>query len=639
MTPRTTIKQLLGTCLIAIAIITTGCESVRDDEIRPDEEMTQTEIIQQLIQDGQFGKAADMLIQISQNKPASEQATLYLQASKLLIKASRIDAAKQLLARIIIDNNNLILSTRVNQVRSRVDLFEGNPEQALTRLIPDPSLPAHIQATTHELRAHAYLLAGNTLESARERIFLQSFLTDPDKSRYNHEQIWSSLRQLTPAMLAQLNIYAAPDILGGWMELARISISSILDPATFEIDIAKWKTNYPNHPAELWIMEKLLAHFQAIKRPEKLALILPMSGNLTKPATAIRNGFLAAYYQNKTDLPRTEIKIYDSSDQTRTIEQVYQQAVADGAEFVIGPLNKQHVASLANLTEIKTPILTLNQTDIQPSVVDNFFQFGLNPEDEARQIAERASLEGLVRAIVIAPKGSWGDRLSNAFSKRFQEVGGVVLEEARYNFSSHDLSAPIKRMLNLDESQSRYNRLKHALPTEIKFEPRRRQDVDFIFMAAFPKQARQIAPQLRFHHAADIPVYTTSHAYNGKENVKDNRDINGVVLCDSGWILSPDANADPLRKQFHQLWPQSMENYARLYALGMDAYRLLGQIKWLRQNPNEYFSGVSGRLRLNEQNQIKRILKWGKFTRGRVSLLEDIQSPDLSQDTEILTTP
>ena len=636
---RTISKQLLISATIIISIVTAGCESVNETTVRPSDESTIVENIEQLIQAGQFGKAANILIQSAQDKNITEQTTLYLRASTLLIKASQIDEAKQLISKIIVDPNNPILSSQINLVRSQIYLFEGNPEQVLNLLIPDISLPASLQAKTHELRARAYLLAGNTLESARERMVFESFLTDPEKLKHNHEQIWQSLRLLTPLALTQLNLSPPPDALSGWMELARISISSILDPATFESDLAKWKTNYPNHPAEQWIMAKLLAHYRAIKRPEKLALILPLSGKLAKPAIAIRDGFLAAHYQNQINLARTRIKIYDSSKQNQTIEQIYQQAVKDGAEFIIGPLNKEHVTKLANMTDMKTPILTLNQTDTPPTVIDNFFQFGLKPEDEARQIAERASLEGLTKAIVIVPKGTWGDRLANAFIQRFQELGGTILETSNYNFNSHDLSRPIKRMLNLDESHSRFNRLRHALPTEIKFEPRRRQDIDFIFMAAFPKQARLIAPLLRFHHAADIPVYTTSHAYNGKESVKDNRDINGVILCDSSWILSSQETADPMRNKFHQLWPQSMEHYARLYALGIDAYHLLGQIKWLHLNPNEHFNGASGRLHLNQQNQVKRILQWGRFTKGRISLLEDIQAPDSTQDTTELTTP
>ncbi|NOY66416.1 MAG: ABC transporter substrate-binding protein [Gammaproteobacteria bacterium] len=632
-------KKLLHGSIIILTIITAGCESVNDTMTRPDDKTRPTENTEQLIQEGQFSKAANNLIRLARGKPATEQTSLFLRASSLFIKNSQIDEAKRLLNQITPDPNNKILNTQINHINSQISLFEGMPEQVINSLIPDPSLPPRLQIVTHRLRAQAYLLAGNTLESARERIALQPLLTDPEQSRLNHEQIWQSLRQLTPLALKQLNLAPPPDILGGWMELARISISSILDPATFETDLAKWQATYPDHPARQWIMAQLLNRYQTIKRPEKLALILPFSGKLAKPAIAIRDGFLAAHYQNQSNLARTEIKIYDSSKQSQTIEQIYQQAVTDGAEFIIGPLDKQQVTQLANITDIKIPVLTLNQTDTLPSVTGNFFQFGLIPEDEARQIAERASLEGLIRATVITPKGAWGDRLANAFKQRFEELGGTVLEISHYNFNNPDLSGPIKRMLNLDESQRRYNRLKNALPTEIKFEPRRRQDIDFIFMAAFPKQARLIVPQLRFHHAAGIPVYTTSHAYNGKENVNDNRDINGVILSDSAWILSPESTADPLRKTFFQLWPQSMDHYARLYAFGMDAYRLLGQIKWLHLNPNEYFNGVSGRLYLNQQNQIKRILQWGQFKRGRISILENIKAPDIDLNTDLLITP
>ncbi len=275
------------------------------------------------------------------------------------------------------------------------------------------------------------------------------------------------------------------------------------------------------------------------------------------------------------------------------------------------------------MSQLAVPVLALNQSDEQSYNHPNLYQFGLNPEDEARQVAERTSAEGMTKALTITPRGDWGNRLATAFRQRFEELGGVVLEQAEYEFSGNDFSAPIKRMLNIDESEARFQRLRNALPTELHFTPRRRQDVDFIFMAAFPRQARQITPQLRFHHAADVPVYTTSNAYSSLQTEQQNRDMNGVLMCDSHWILASDEQADPLRKQLKELWPQEMALYGSLFALGIDAYALPAQLRWLKQNPNEYYEGTTGQLHLNSQKQTQRTLKWGKFEDGKLILIED----------------
>jgi len=617
-----------ATLLVLLVLFVGGCGEIRDDDT--DLPVTSTATLDKVLQyqqQGKYAEAAALLLQLAKSASPELGFQYQIQAIDNLLKASQIESAKKLLQTIQVDADKPVLRIRLNQSLAKIYLSENQPEKVLELLVTDNTLPDPVRAMTHELRARAWQASGNTLEGARERILLEALLNDTDQINQNRDQIWNNLRQLTPVALQQLIINPPPDSLSGWMELVRISKTAINNPEQFETEISTWKLRYPGHSASTRIMEKLMSYYRAIKRPEKIALLLPLTGKLAKPAAAIRNGFLAAYYQSGQSHSRTRVRIYNTHKTGKTIEQIYQQAVTDGAEIIIGPLDKNKVARLAQLQPLPVPVITLNQTELAQPGNTNFIQFGLSPEDEARQIAERASLEGLIRVAVITPKGEWGDRLTRAFSQRFKELGGIILKVTRYDFRNSDMSTPIQALLNLNESQLRYQRIKDSLPTEVKFEPRRRQDIDFIFMAAFQRQARLITPQLRFHHAADIPVYSTSHAYNGQENIPANRDMNGVTLCDIPWLISPDYQQDPMYQQFLSLWPQEVANYSRLYALGIDSYHLPGQIKWLQNNPNEHYAGITGRLYLNGQNQIQRLLKWGRFSRGRVTPLSDIQPP------------
>jgi outer membrane PBP1 activator LpoA protein len=619
---------LLITSLL-LALLLSACEPLRDVKPVPGDVAALSLQVQNLEQQGQYREAAELILNQAGQIQEPARTDLLIRATHLLINAGNIERAVSVLQRIPVESADPLLQTRRQLLQAQILIHEEQPEKALALLTVNDALPVALRALTHELRARAYLLSGNNLESARERIVLESLLLDATKIDLNREQIWESLRQLSPVFLQQMTMEPAPDILSGWLSLVMISKTLTDSTDAFEASIAQWKASYPLHPASGRIMEKLIAHYRAIKKPEKLALILPSDGKLSKAAGAIRDGFLAAYYQQQGMQARTEIRVYDSSANNQSIQAIYQQAVADGAEFIIGPLDKEKVTELASMTEFPVPVLTLNQTDNYPVTANNLFQFGLNPEDEARQIAERASLEGMVHAITITPQGDWGKRMATAFSERFQQLGGIILQHAQYDFRSNDFSLPIKRVLNIDESEQRYNRLRNALPTEIKFVPRRRRDVDFIFMAAFPKQARQIVPQLRFHHAADIPVYTTSNAYSGQQSKQQNKDMGGVVICDSDWILSPPGKSDPLYTQLNTLWPRQMDRYARLFALGIDAYRILGQLRWLQGHPSERFEGVTGRLSLGDYNRIHRTLKWGRFEGGEIKAVNDIQPRNL----------
>src|SRR5690606_28896371 len=114
-----------------------------------------------------------------------------------------------------------------------------------------------------------------------------------------------------------------------------------------------------------------------------------------------------------------------------------------------------------------------------------------------------------------------------------------VLETAFYRPGGTDFSEPIRELLNLDASDRRYRALRNTLRRPIAFESQRRQDVDFIFVGAFPREARLIRPQLRFHHAMDVPVVATSHVFTGTANATADQDMDGVRFVDMPWLLDP----------------------------------------------------------------------------------------------------
>src|SRR3970040_838775 len=92
----------------------------------------------------------------------------------------------------------------------------------------------------------------------------------------------------------------------------------------------------------------------------------------------------------------------------------------------------------------------------------------------------------------------------------FEALGGELLQFSGYDPNLQDFSAPITALLNIARSNQRYRRLAANLGTPIQFEPRRRQDVDLIFLAADSGTGRRLGPQLRVHFAGDIPTYATS---------------------------------------------------------------------------------------------------------------------------------
>ena len=183
---------------------------------------------------------------------------------------------------------------------------------------------------------------------------------------------------------------------------------------------------------------------------------------------------------------------------------------------------------------------------------------------------------------------------------------------------------PLRRLLNIDESENRARTLRATLQTDLKFEPRRRQDADFVFMAAFPRQARQIPPQLKFFYAGDLPIYATSHIYDGRPDPAKDRDLDGVNFTDMPWLLGEQTT--PLRQAVEAAWP-SAGGLRRLQALGADAYQLIPYLTLLRGSSYEEFAGATGRLTVGNDNRVRRTPLWARFSKGAPVPLAQASAP------------
>ena len=50
------------------------------------------------------------------------------------------------------------------------------------------------------------------------------------------------------------------------------------------------------------------------------------------------------------------------------------------------------------------------------------FQFALDPEEEARQVAQRVTADGRMRGLVLLPNNEWGQRVFRAFDTEIEDA-------------------------------------------------------------------------------------------------------------------------------------------------------------------------------------------------------------------------
>ena len=228
------------------------------------------------------------------------------------------------------------------------------------------------------------------------------------------------------------------------------------------------------------------------------------------------------------------------------------------------------------------------------------------------------------RGVALVPNSDWGRRVLTSFATEFEQLGGTLLDYRSYIPSNPDFSATIEDLMGLSGSVSRYQRLRANIGGPLQFDPRRRQDSEFVFLAADAPAGRLLKAQLKFHYSGDLPVYSTSsiNAQDGRSNT----DLNGIMFADTPWIVAPQSWLAHLPPLYAEYWPEE-RRLGRLHAMGYDAYQLIGALYAARTGPMPEIDGASGRLYLDRDGRVHRRLAWARFQRGEPVWLPDAVDP------------
>ena len=566
-------------------------------------------------------QAKNIMTQASDTpSPLKEQ--LYMKAAEYLLLANRIPAAYQANQKVNTSTLSPADAFRHRLINAEIDIKRNRVRRATTLLEEPPpaGLPKEQLLRLQTDRAVAYFRSGKMLESAKARTELDKLIDDPELKTANQKKIITSLATLSDTALELLQPNP-PTEMNGWMELARVFKRHGKDFIAARPQFENWKARFPSHPAANHLYASHHGNVQAqYKKLGLIAVLLPESGPMQKFADTIRQGIKLAYEAQPASTNKPQLRFYDSSN-PQEIPTLYQRAVSDGANAIIGPLNKAAVNVLASGGNLPVPTLALNQVQMTVTPPSNLYQFSLSPEDEARQVAERAWNDGHTQAIALVPEGAWGARVLEAFRQQFIALGGRLSEHQSYDPKKNDFSAQIKPLLNLDDSIARKNRLQRIISRELEFVPSRRRDAEFIFLGANSVLARQIRPQLQFHHAGDLKIYATARVFSGSVNPRADQDINGIRFLDAPWLLNRDSG--PLsRRSMAQQNPATQKLHPRLLAMGIDSYNLLPNLERLNNGKfNETTEGKTGRLYMDQYGLIHRHMIWADIVEGQPKVI------------------
>jgi hypothetical protein len=316
-----------------------------------------------------------------------------------------------------------------------------------------------------------------------------------------------------------------------------------------------------------------------------MAVLLPLSSAaFGRAAEAVKQGFeRAARLESGAGF---DITIYATTEDPESILTGYQRAVAEAPGLIVGPLTRNGVTALLRQLQPGPALLALNVPEDEGALPQGALCFSLQVETEARQVAQLAFADGRRSAITIVDEQALMRRIERAFADEFARIGGRVVGQFAFSTAPPDLVA-----------------LREAATTG---------RCDCVFLALDGTRARSGASYVR----GPAQIYATSQVLSAEQDRLRDTELNGVRFVAMPWLLERDhpavmvyANPGPALAA-----PNDLE---RLYAFGIDAYRLASSFLRgddLRQHP---LDGVTGRLLLQSNGHIARELTPAQFLDGR----------------------
>lgn len=602
--------------------------------------------VRALLREGKLPEAANQLAKLPQTLNAAQALEQQLVSAEVQIAQQNYPAAATTLSKL--DPANLNAPQKARFYQAQIDVSQGRTSLGLLR--------AYI--------AQEPLLQGKPHQD-------------------NIDATWSALSQMTQQDVSTIAINADENTLQGWLDLLSVWQSNKQDPDLLKAGIKDWQRRYPVNPAAKTLPTQLnsVLSFQP-SSTEKIALFLPMSGAAQVYGNAIQQGFNAAMnglpsqpapQQATVDanaaVPQTDpnaavspsapdttaaqgtptdavpataapvvsatpvngnaqVKVYDTS--TQPLPVLLAQAQQDGATIVVGPLLKNKVTELGS---IQTPlnVLALNQPETEKSS-PNICYFALSPEDEAQDAARHMWAQHRQMPLLLVPRGSFGDRIAQAFADEWQKQGGqTVLKQGLGSYS--ELKSTLRTGIRLTGTPVSSS-VQTAAPVQsgvtiggitIPAAPSDEQiaqatsgstsgNIDSVYIVATQDELTLIKPMIDLAVSGrnKPAVYASSRSYQAGAGPDYRLEMEGVQFSDIPLL----AGNNPALMQ--QAASQFKNDYSlvRLYAMGIDAWDLANHFSQMRQIPGFQVSGTTGQLSANDNCVIHRKLPWLQYRQG-----------------------
>jgi ABC-type branched-subunit amino acid transport system substrate-binding protein len=177
----------------------------------------------------------------------------------------------------------------------------------------------------------------------------------------------------------------------------------------------------------------------------KVALVLPLSaaGNAGATAQSMRNAAEMALAEFNN--PDIQLLVKDDGGSAGGAQQATEQALAEGAEIILGPLFAQSVSAAGQVARARgVPVMAFS-TDAGVAA-PGVYLLSFLPESEVNRVIRHAVSQGKRSFAALIPDNAYGSVVEAAFQTAVARSGGRVVALERYPLDRGQLQGPVQRV-------------------------------------------------------------------------------------------------------------------------------------------------------------------------------------------------
>ncbi|WP_253650382.1 penicillin-binding protein activator [Vibrio sp. Y29_XK_CS5] len=535
-----------------------------------------------------------------------------IMATKAAIQANELDQAELLIKRLSRQQLSEVQQAEWQLARATLQQKQGKYSQLLQGLNFKPwwKLPSEQWKDYYELRADAYQSLNQPFEANRQLVAKGQYASSAEQREIS-SRIWMNFGSYSENELTALQTEPSEDVLDGWLQLAIYAKTLSSNIPQLKNTLEHWLSENPSHPAAVYTPAEIqnILSLEIVK-PNNTALLLPLTGKFAPQAQLIRDGFIFAMMNDQARDPSATLTVIDTH--AYSADQIKQRLINENIDFVVGPLQKENVEKLqATLdgteTGVKIPTLALNIPEEVQAGTDMCY-LALSPEQEVAQAAKYLFSQGYQFPMILAPNGAYGQRVVEAFNEEWSKYSSNKVATSYFG-DKRQLQKNINGVFGLQESQQRIAQMQSLMRISLESQPRSRRDVDAVYIVARSSELTLIKPfiEVAINPDAKPPkLFSNSRSNSGGATYED---LSGVAYSDIPMLINPDPT---IAAQMNELWPDQSNMEKRLEALGMDAYKLLGELPQMKLLPGYSVDGQTGVLSINNNCVVQRELDWAE---------------------------